>query len=82
VAQQALQAAATAATAAPGSSPKTALKLSSFVQSAKITVLDKATNAVSDTVVWDAEKAAEPCDAFEVKRCGDKEVRSSLAEED
>jgi hypothetical protein len=63
------------ATPLPGSTPKTALKFSTFIQSAKIVVLDQKTAAPSESIVWDAEKATEACDAFEVKRCGDADTK-------
>ena len=59
----------------PGSTPKTALKFSTFIQSAKIVVLDPKTAAPSESIVWDAQKATEACDAFEVKRCGDADTK-------
>lgn len=74
VAQQALQKQAEA-TPVPGSTPKTALKFSTFIQSAKIVVLDPKTAAPSESIVWDAQKATEACDAFEVKRCGDADTK-------
>lgn len=63
------------ATPLPGSTPKTALKFSTFIQSAKIVVLNPKTAAPSESIVWDAQKATEACDAFEVKRLGDADTK-------